>query len=79
MTTGYPNGSRPAGSTKINNPTSTPASDDCIHNINSTAATDGNEHPQPLNRIHAELAEERSLEVDKPGLHSMHFSTGIDG
>ena len=77
MTTGYPNGSHPAGSTKTNNPTSTPASEGCIHNGYLTA-TDDDEHPQPLNRIHAELAEERSLEVDKPGLHSMHFSTGID-
>ena len=77
MTTGYPNGSHRAGSTKINNPTSTPASDGCMLNAYLTAIDD-NEHPQPLNRIHAELAEERSLEVDKPGLHSMHFSTGTD-
>jgi hypothetical protein len=39
--TGYPNGSHPAGSTKINNP----ASDACIPNGDSTAI-DGDEHPQ---------------------------------
>jgi hypothetical protein len=44
MLTGYPNGSRPAGSTNINNPTSTPASNGCILNDDSTAAT-SDEHP----------------------------------
>jgi hypothetical protein len=49
MTTGYPNGSRPAGSTKINDPTSTPASDASTPNNDSTAATNSDEHPPPHN------------------------------
>ncbi|HEY9468232.1 MAG TPA: DUF222 domain-containing protein [Propionibacteriaceae bacterium] len=69
---GYLNGSHPAGSTKINNPTSTPASDASTPNNNSTAATDG-EHRPPHNGVRT-----RYLEVNKPGLHSMHFSTGTD-
>jgi hypothetical protein len=52
--TGYPNGSRRAGSTKINDPTSTPASGGCMLNDDSTATTDGNEHSQWHDRVRAE-------------------------
>jgi hypothetical protein len=73
--TGYPNGSHPAGSTKTNNPTSTPASEGCIHNNYSTATNDS-EHPQPHNGW--SWPKSAPLEADKPGLDSMHFSTGTD-
>jgi hypothetical protein len=36
MLTGCPNGSHPAGSTNINNPTSIPASNEYMPNANST-------------------------------------------
>jgi hypothetical protein len=75
--TGYPNGSHPAGSTKTNNPTSTPASEGCIHNGDSTATNDS-EHPQPHNGIRWSWPKSAPLEADKPGLDSMHFSTGTD-
>jgi hypothetical protein len=44
----------PARSTKINDPTSTTASDGCMLNGDSTAATDGDEHSQRHDRVRAE-------------------------
>jgi hypothetical protein len=54
MLTGYPNGSHPAGSTKINDPTSTHASNASTPNNSSTAATNSDEDPQPHDRVRAE-------------------------
>ena len=70
------NGSHPAGSTKINNPTSTPASDASTPNGDLTAIDD--EHPQPHNGIRWSWPKSAPLEAEKPGLDSMHFSTGTD-
>jgi 2-phosphoglycerate kinase len=42
----YPNGYRPGGSTKTNDPKSTPASDGCTPNVTSFSAA-GVEHPTP--------------------------------
>jgi hypothetical protein len=59
-------------------PTSTPASDASTPSGDSTAATNGNEHPQPHNGIRWSWPKSAPLQADKPGLDSMHFSTGTN-
>ena len=41
-------------------------------------ATNGNEHPQPHNGIRWSWPKSARLQADKPGLDSMHFSTGTN-
>jgi hypothetical protein len=52
MLTGYPNGSHHDGSTNINNPTSTPASNASTPNANSTTTTDDDERPPQRDGMH---------------------------
>ena len=51
MPTGYPNGSHPDGSTKINNPTSTPASNASKPNANCEDEA-GDDSGKPLQHEH---------------------------
>jgi hypothetical protein len=52
MLTGYPNGSHPDGSTNINNPTSTPASNAYTPNANCQDEA-GDDGSKPLQHEHA--------------------------
>jgi hypothetical protein len=63
MMTGYPNGSRPGGSTNINNPTSTPASNGSTANGDLNATT-SDEHP-PLHDV--------DLDNLRPTFHAAFF------
>jgi len=52
MSTGFRNGSHPDGSTNINNPTPTPASNEYTPNANSTATTNDDERPLQRDGMH---------------------------
>ena len=54
MSTGFRNGSHPAGSTNINNPTPTPASNEYMPNANCQDEA-GDDHSKPLQHEHAHV------------------------